>query len=59
MTNANTKGETMDDKIKNLKPGQEVKINSKLIVERSGKGDLLRFVKITKNGWEVIKTEKF
>ena len=53
---------TLDEKIDSLKKGQSIKISGDetnyCLVERSGKGDILRFVRVLGNKQEIFKTIK-
>lgn len=54
---------TLDQRLKALKPGQEVRLSGDdavwVTAERSGNGQWLRFVRHTGNGFTVFKTTRF
>ena len=68
----NHKGDTtmtLDDRINNLKPGQSIEVSNnngiRVTAERSGNGELIRFVRFNPNqwcedgAWQVIRTRNF
>ena len=54
---------TMDARINNLNPGQSIEISNsngkRVTCERSGNGEVIRFVRHDANGWQVIRTRNF
>jgi len=53
----------LDSRIADLEPGRSIEISKSgdvtVSVERSGNGKEIRFVRQTKNGFEVFKKSKF